>query len=113
EAGGAGGGTGVVLEGAAEMNRLTLQVVGRTLFSMDLAGEAAEVGRALLIALEFLNHRATGFLTPPVFVPTPANLRFLRARRALDRVVYRIIETRRRTGTDTGDLLSMLLGARD
>src|SRR5262245_15073061 len=106
-------GTGVPFDVAAEMSRLTLQVVGKTLFSMDLAGVAADVGQALLVALEFLNHRATEFLSVPVFVPTPANLRFLRARRALDRVVYRIIEARRRTGEDVADLLGMLLAARD
>jgi cytochrome P450 len=106
-------GTGVPFDVAAEMSRLTLRVVGKTLFSMDLTGDAAEVGRGLVVALGFLGRRAMGFLPPPVWVPTPASVRFLRARRALDRVVYHIIQTRRRTGEDAGDFLGMLLAARD
>ncbi len=98
---------------AAEMSRLTLQIVGKALFSMDLAGEAGAVGRALMTALEYLGRRAMSFVPWPAFLPTPGNVRFLRARHALDRVVYRIIETRRRTGEDAGDFLGMMLAARD
>jgi cytochrome P450 len=36
-----------------------------------------------------------------------------RARERIDRVIYRFIEERRRTGEDRGDLLSMLLAAED
>lgn len=97
----------------AEMSALTLSVVGRALFSMDLTGDAAEVGRAMLIALEHLTHQMTHFLPMPPIVPTPRNLRFRRARRELDRVVFGIIDQRRHAGTDAGDLLSMLLLARD
>src|SRR5438270_10037491 len=37
----------------------------------------------------------------------------MRARARLDRIIYRIIEERRRGGRDRGDLLSMLLFAVD
>src|SRR5207248_449114 len=40
-------------------------------------------------------------------------IRLRRARRTLDQSSYKIIDDRRRSGTDTGDLLSMLLEARD
>jgi len=46
-------------------------------------------------------------------VPTARNLRFRAALRALDRVVLSLIAERRRDGADRGDLLSMLLAARD
>jgi cytochrome P450 len=49
----------------------------------------------------------------PRWVPTPENLRFRAARRALDSVVLSLIAERRRAGSDRGDLLSMLLSARD
>jgi len=49
----------------------------------------------------------------PERIPTPRNRRFLVARRKLDEAVYRLIAGRRRSGEDTGDLLSMLLAARD
>jgi len=104
---------GEPLDVMAQMSALTLSIVGRALFSMDLTGDAGDVGSAMLIALEHVNYLATHFVTPPLFFPTARNLRFRRARRELDRVVMRIIEQRRRAGTDTGDLLSMLLVARD
>lgn len=49
----------------------------------------------------------------PERIPTPGNLRFRRAIRYLDALIYNIIQRRRANGEDTGDLLSMLLGVRD
>jgi cytochrome P450 len=53
----------------------------------------------------------------PERIPTPGNLRFRRAVRGLDEIVYEIIGRRRAGGEDagsrSGDLLSMLLAARD
>src|SRR4029434_10529168 len=39
--------------------------------------------------------------------------RFLKARERLDATIYRIINERRASGEDRGDLLSMLIAARD
>jgi cytochrome P450 len=49
----------------------------------------------------------------PLWLPTPGNLRARRAVRQLDAVMYRIIAERRAQKTDRGDLLSLLLRARD
>ena len=49
----------------------------------------------------------------PSWIPTPSNLRFRRAMRRLDRIIYAIIAERRASGEDRGDLLSMLLHAQD
>jgi cytochrome P450 len=98
---------------AMEMTHLTLQIAGRTLFGVDLGGEAGKVGSALRIAFEHLNYRMSYPWALPEALPTRRNRRFLRARRALDEVVYSIIRERRERATDTGDLLSMLLMARD
>lgn len=105
--------TGASFDLMAETSRVTLRIVGKTLFSLDLSGDAATVGDAFLIALDYLVYRAFNLVAAPVRVPTPRNLRFRRALRVLDDVVMRIIDTRRRTGDDPGDLLSMLLAARD
>jgi cytochrome P450 len=43
----------------------------------------------------------------------PATRKFQRARGRLDATIYRMIEERRRSGEDRGDLLSMLIAARD
>ena len=98
---------------AVEMMRLTLQVVGQALFSTDISGAADAVGRAMPVALEHIDYRMTHIKLLPDRFPTPRNRRFWQAKRTLDQVVYNTIEERRRAGTDQGDLLSMLLLARD
>ena len=98
---------------ANEMMRLTLRIVGRALFSADLGGRTDAFGPALTEVLEYVNRRSFRLLAIPERFPTPRNRRFVRARAALDRVAYDLIEERRRSGEDAGDLLSMLLLARD
>ncbi len=106
-------GSGRPLDVADEMAHLTLGIVGRALLGVDLSEKAGALGRAFEVALEHVNHRSTHMLAVPERIPTPRNRRFLMARRKLDEAVYRIIAERRRSGEDTGDLLSMLLAARD
>ena len=98
-----------------EMMRLTLEIVAKTLVDADITGEAEEVGRALGAVMAHFSDQGSGvFLRMlPDSVPTPSNLRFRRAQRRLEEFIYAIIEERRRSGRDTGDLLSMLLHARD
>src|SRR5207302_6887374 len=43
---------GATLDIAQEMNRLTLSVVGKTLFDADVESQAADVGRALTGVME-------------------------------------------------------------
>ena len=97
----------------SEMMRLTLQVVGQALFTTDTADVARVVGQAVSVAVEHLNYRVTHITLLPERFPTPRNRRFVAARRTLDDIVLAIVEERRRSGEDTGDLLSMLLLARD
>ena len=49
----------------------------------------------------------------PIWIPSPANLRARRAARQLDTILFRIIRERRAEKSDKGDLLSLLLHARD
>lgn len=104
---------GQPLDIAAEMMRLTQGIAVKTLFSTDLGEEAEAIRDALTIALEHINRRAWAFIDLPGWLPTPRNRRFWRALRTLDKVVYRMIDERRHSEKDTGDLLSLLLQARD
>jgi cytochrome P450 len=47
------------------------------------------------------------------YLPLPFMRRFMKAGETLDKTIYRIINERRASGEDTGDLLSMLLQSRD
>ncbi len=96
-----------------DMMSVTLDIVAQALFSTDASSDAHVVGPALDAALEEMNYRSLHFFTPPLVVPTAHNRRYVRGRGTLDRIVYRIIDERLRTNEDNGDLLSMLVHARD
>ncbi|MGB8645110.1 MAG: cytochrome P450 [Anaerolineae bacterium] len=95
-----------------EMNRLAQQIAARTLFDSDI-DDTQEVGRAFKVCLEQFQARSRTAFLLPTEIPTPGNLRLNRAVRQLDGVIYRLIAARRAQGEDRGDLLSMLLAARD
>jgi len=95
-----------------EMMRLTLQIVGKTLFDADVERDAQEVGKSLELLLEIgANFRRAIFV--PHWLPTAANFRMKREIAQIEKILYRIIGERRRSGRDAGDLLSMLLTAQD
>ncbi len=102
---------GAAFDVMPEMMRLTLRVVGRALLSMDLTAQADAIGRNMTIANERFG--SMGMLAFAPWLPTPGNLRFRIAARNLRKIVLGIIAQRRREGRDYGDLLSMLLEARD
>jgi cytochrome P450 len=105
--------TGETIDIAREMNQLTLAIVGRTLFGADVEPQAAEVREALTAALEMFDVSVSPLASLLERLPLPRTRRFRAALARLDRIVYGIIETRRREGGDRGDLLSMLLLAHD
>ena len=96
-----------------EMMRLTLQIVAKTLLDADIAREAEGVGEALGEIMDYFSDQGSGSFLRLLPESVPANLRYRRAVRRLDGIIYSIIEERRRSGEDTGDLLSMLLHAED
>ncbi len=96
-----------------EMSRLTLSILGRCLFERELTDDADAVGGALQIVLRHTMDKLGSLIPLPGVFPTPRNLRFRKALRALDKVVLSLIDQRRRDGADRGDLLSALLAARD
>ncbi len=98
---------------AREMNRLTLAIVARTLFSAKVDSEADEIGAAMTDVLSLFETVLLPFSEWMEKLPLPSVKRFERARNTLDRTIYGIIEERRKSGEDRGDLLSMLLLAQD
>jgi len=95
-----------------EMMQLTLRVVVRCLFSVE-ADEIGEVSRSMNTVMR--NTTGLRMLLPPSarYIPLPSMIEFRGAVDRLDKAVYRIIEARRRDERDAGDLLSMLIKARD
>lgn len=98
---------GQLLDIAQEMMRLTLGIVGKTLFDVDLLDRAATLGRdiaTLQTALELQ-------MRVPFRLPTRQKNEAAVAR--LNETVYRMIRDRRASGIDNGDVLSMLLLSKD
>jgi len=96
-----------------EMMYLTVRVVGKVLFNVEVGEDTRRIARALNVLMQ---QGTGGKMVLPAFVrflPLPAVLQVRRAVRELEQIVYGIIQQRRTQGSrDTGDLLSTLLNAR-
>jgi len=97
------------IDANAAMKKLTMEIVAKCLFDTEVGHEAERVHTAL----EAIQNVSSGFSLIPPWVPTPKQLRARRARKELDTMIYKMIRERRATNEDKGDLLSMLLLARD
>lgn len=107
---------GGTFEAHQEMLRLTLEVVGETLFGQPLGEANTEAsGQAFTDALHQISSRSNSALQLPLSVPTPGNLRFKKALKLLDEQVYRIIANARAQKDHDArpSLLGMLLDAKD
>jgi cytochrome P450 len=104
---------GRVRDVVPDMMRLSLRIAGTTLFSHDISGDADTLGRAFRVVFAHVSRRMNSRITPPLWVPTRTNREVRHAKDLLDRVVLEVIEARRRHGPGTGDLLDLLLAARD
>ncbi len=96
-----------------EMMKLTLNIVAKTLFDADVSGDADRVGELLTRILEASNDRLNAAFQIPDWVPTAKTRQMRRDIAELDVIIQRFIDERRGSGEDKGDLLSMLLQARD
>lgn len=101
------------LDVAAEMSRLTLDIVATALFGVDLARRRDRISQALTLALERHHARLLGkpfwMMVLPVFLDRP----LVRALRDLDDAVHEIISQRRRSKDHPEDVLSLLIDAAD
>lgn len=97
-----------------DMMRLTLGIAGKTLFDADVDTAADVIGEALDLSFRVINYTSTLPFGPLwEHVPLPWIRRMHRARRRMNALITGLIEERRTAGTDRGDLLSMLIAARD
>jgi cytochrome P450 len=105
--------TGQHIDLSREMMEMTLAIAGRTMFGADVRGDASTVARGLELAMRAHTANLKSPLRLGYEWPLPRHLRMRRAVKMLDEVVYRLIAEGRARGTDKGDVLSILLLARD
>jgi len=103
---------GAQLDISREMSGLTLAIVGETLFSSDVKGDADEVRDALTDAVSNFAYAFIPGLMYLQKLPLPVFVKMRTARARLDRVIHRVI-AERQDGDSRADLISMLLAARD
>jgi cytochrome P450 len=98
----------------AEMQRLTLQIVARALFGLDLAAQSASLGMAFNQVIGY--DEGAGMLPKiRLNLPFTAFGRFMRAQQMLDAKVFGLVAARRGAlqagGADPHDILTTLLQA--
>ncbi len=101
---------------ATEMSELTLHIVVKTLFGLELPDTVQRIGTAFEASNDYITARGN---QPERLrrlahnLPTPLTRRFKRGLAYLDETVYGLMEQRRQSGLDGNDLLSLLLNVRD
>jgi cytochrome P450 len=99
---------------AEDMTQLALRVVTRALFGAELAADGERIGHAVAEVGEFFDYLTIALLPVLLRTPLPRVRRFKRGIRQLEDATARVIAERRSAGTEAdGDLLSILLAARD
>jgi cytochrome P450 len=103
-------------EGAAidlhrQLMELTARIVTQCLFGSGFDGQGDDAHAAMTILTDSFKARLDSVVRLPLYLPTPANLRFRRGMARLDRLIGGII-SQRRAGPARGDLLQALLDAR-
>ncbi|GHO87421.1 cytochrome P450 [Dictyobacter formicarum] len=100
---------GSVVNMASEMQYLTLRIITKTLFDVDSIEQTRQLGHAFDVVISNGPQRSAimGRLIPSFSAQRERE----EGARTIDTFVYNLIAQRRKTGQDTGDVLSMLLAA--
>jgi cytochrome P450 len=104
---------GSALDMSAEMRRLSLDVVGKTLFGSEVGEESERVGETIERAMGLLSMLSYPFASLLERLPLPALKRFERDKEWLNALIRRMIRERRESDSVHRDLLALLLEASD
>lgn len=103
--------TGEVLDVSRDMRNLTQQIIVQTMFSSAIGDDGDAVGQALDKAFEYIAKSLWLSWLPDRLIP--GHRQYQQSIEMLNKVVYRLLDERRKSNEDHGDLLTMLLQARD
>jgi cytochrome P450 len=92
-----------------EMMRLTLDILGKTLFNQNIEEDAGEIGEAVTELMSLVDLVFVPFSQHLMRLPLPGMGRLRKVRERFDRLIYGLIDERMRSRTNGDDLLSMLL----
>lgn len=103
----------VVVDVDAAMMESALEVVGLALFGTDFTLDSQRLTKATLAALEVVVDRARPTLPLPGWLPTRSNRKLHWAVAELDGAVRQILEERDHAAGEPGNMVDLLLSARD
>lgn len=98
---------------ASEFMRLTTEIAARALFSHDIGHLKDEITEHITIVNEFTMGALSKPLRIPLWVPTSTNIVYKKTLKRLDKIIYNLIESRRKSEEKYHDLLTMLIEAKD
>ncbi|HLV98323.1 MAG TPA: cytochrome P450 [Ktedonobacterales bacterium] len=97
---------------ADEMMRVTMRIVAKALFNIDIASQIEALSQAFSEASDY-SRRARAPWSLRINLPFTSYGKYLRARKYLDDTMAGLIAQHRASGEDSGDVISMLLQAQD
>jgi cytochrome P450 len=106
--------SGDVINIHQSMNELTLKIIARTLFALDLSERAPTFLKDVEYMMHFLIKRVRTIAAPPMWMPLASHREFFAARKRFDDLVAGLLLERRKAGAvPARDLLQILMDARD
>jgi cytochrome P450 len=98
---------------ASDMTELTLDIITRSMFSTDISSEVTRLRQLIQTVLQLTFPGTADLLGLPGWIPRMRSRTKQRAIAELDKLVEHILASRRQEADENGDLLSLLLAARD
>ena len=96
-----------------QMHVLTLQVLGRSVFGLDLGVRAHELAPSVRVLLRWVTNRSLRPVRSPMWLPTPARWRMRRSLAVVFGVIEEAIDGARNDPDSKAELIRLLLQAKD
>jgi cytochrome P450 len=95
----------------AEMTKLTMSIIAKCLFDIDVQSRSESISEDLALIIEYFDRLSSPLSR--LLERLPSNRKYQAAVKRTDAFVYDMIRERRSSSRDRGDLMSMLLTAKD
>jgi len=102
---------GSIVDIHSEMTKLTMAIITKCLFDKDVESESENLSEDLSTTIEYFNRLSSPLAK--VLGVLPTNKKYVKATERVDLFVKDLIKERRKSQEDRGDLMSMLLQAKD
>ncbi|WP_051404889.1 cytochrome P450 [Bacillus cihuensis] len=96
-----------------DMMSITLGIICKTMFSMDLKQGYELLGKSVETVIKMAVKRMRPIVRMPLWVPTKNNRQYKKVIQELDQIIYGMIEKRREDPVGHNDMLSILMNAKD